>query len=127
MRRTKKYLLFTCLFAMSVLSPVSCVQNGNGDKEAKEEKELPLVTDSMSISKSADEIIFVDYDFQFLKPENVVADSINAEINEQCISGQHDSDIRTAIPTAMTMTAAVTATAAQVAASTLPWRNWWPS
>lgn len=101
MRRTKKYLLFTCLFAMSVLSPVSCVQKGSGGKEAKEEKELPLVTDSMSISKSADEIIFVDYDFQFLKPENVVSDSINAEINEQCISGQHDSDIRTAIPAAM--------------------------
>ena len=100
MRRTKRYLLFTCLFAMLMLSLVSCVQKGNGGKEDRKE-EAPLVTDSMQISKSADEMIFIDYDFQFLKSESIVADSINAEINEQCISGQHDADIRTAITIAM--------------------------
>lgn len=101
MRRTKKSLLLTFLFAIAVFSLASCVQKGKGGKEDNKKEETPLVTDSLHISKSTDDIISVDYDFHFLKPGSVVADSINAKINEQCISGRHDADIRTDITTAL--------------------------
>lgn len=101
MRRTKKSLLFTCLFAIAAFSFVSCVQKGKDGKEDKKEEETPLITDSLHISKITDEIISVNYDFHFLKPGTVIADSINAKINERCISGRHDADIRTAITTAL--------------------------
>lgn len=99
MRRTPFGILFTCLITLALATLASCVQKNN--QENRKEEEAPLATDSMHISKSSDNIISIDYDFQFLVPGSLVADSINAKINEQCISGKHDANIRTSITQAL--------------------------
>lgn len=99
MRRNKSKQLFSCLLAIVALGLVSCQQN---NKSAKEETEITythFTIDSLHINKDVDGIATIDYDFHFLKAESIVADSINAKINEQCVSGTHDKNISKAITT----------------------------
>ncbi|MEE0985167.1 MAG: DUF3298 domain-containing protein [Bacteroidaceae bacterium] len=99
MRRNKSIQLFSCLLAIVAMGLVSCQQNNKSGKEETEITETHFTFDSLHINKDVDGIATIDYDFHFLKAESIVADSINAKINEQCISGTHDKDISKAIAT----------------------------
>ena len=104
MRKAKFDILFPCMLALATLAISSCQPTGgkgNDGQKGDNGEEVLFLTDSVHVSKNIDSIMSIDYDFQFLKPGNTVADSINAGINRLCISGSHDADVCTAISTAI--------------------------
>jgi len=104
MRKPKFDILFPCMLALATLAILSCQPTGgkgNDGQKGDNGEEVLFLTDSVHVSKNIDSIMSIDYDFQFLKPGNTVADSINAGINRLCISGSHDADVCTAISMAI--------------------------
>lgn len=97
--------LFSCLFAVIVMT-LSCKGNkGQTTSEStpvSETKDIVSASlDSLHITNMPDSMLHIEYDFQYLKPDGVITDSINASIVQALVSGKRKTDVRQVILDAM--------------------------
>lgn len=95
--------LLPCI-ALAMISLHSCTLTeghiGIGDNEEWVDS-IFQNTDSLHVTSSPNEYLHVDYDFEFLKAENTVTDSINAGIEQMLLSGLRRTDMPHAIAEAL--------------------------
>lgn len=90
-------LATTCFLSTMALI---CSCNGSTHKNTDTQPQTDIVTtslDSLNLERQPDSILYMQYNFQFLKPTGTVSDSINAGITQFFISGKNNTDIHKAI------------------------------
>lgn len=102
--KNKASLMLCMLSAMSIAT--SCKwfkQNvaglGTHDTKILEITEASL--DSLRLTSNSDTLLYMEYDYHFLKSDGIVADSINAGIVKYLVNGTHDTDVAEALRQAM--------------------------
>ena len=97
--------LFSGLLAL-VLMSVACKGNKGQTTSLStpvaETKDIVSTNlDSLHITNMPDSILHIEYDFQYLKSDGTITDSINASIAQALVSGKRNTDVRQAILDAM--------------------------
>lgn len=106
MKDRKFHLLSALLICISLamISLNSCNwinENSTNDDNKEWVDSIFQNIDSLHVTSAPNEFLHVDYNFEFLKSENLVTDSINAGIEQVFLSGQRRTDMQLAIAEAL--------------------------
>lgn len=99
-----KDIAFTTIMVLTTMMMHSCQLGTKGRIDA-EEQALQFVLekhlDTLHMKNTENEMLTVDYEFQFLKPGGTINDSVNAGIDQVFLSGTRNTDIAAAMAEAL--------------------------
>lgn len=97
--------LIFCLLSVIFLSSACKWNKGrveDGKKSGAEAKDIVSDNlDSLHVTDTSDSLLYIEYNFQYLKSNGMVCDSINASITQNLVSGKRETDARKAILNAL--------------------------